>query len=81
MKTVNEKFSAGGYPKEAGFKKKDMSLDDFILILQNTKKDISEKKQTEAMESIKNASDSWLSVEGVVVANRLPYIVTLKGTW
>lgn len=68
LKAVNEKFVAGGYPKEAGFKKEDISLDDFILLLQKTKKEISEKNQSEALKSIRNASDSWLSVEGVVVA-------------
>ena len=69
LKAVNEKFASGGYPKEAGFKKEDLSLDDFILILQKTKKEIGEKNQSAALEGIKNASDSWLSVEGVVVAH------------
>jgi len=68
LKAVNEKFASGGYPKEAGYKKKDISLDDFILLLQETKKEIKVKNQTEALDGIKNASDSWLSVEGVVVA-------------
>ncbi|WP_286228450.1 FTR1 family iron permease [Neobacillus mesonae] len=68
LKAVNEKFASGGYPKEAGFKKEDLSLDDFILILQKTKKEIGEKNQSAALEGIKNASDGWLSVEGVVVA-------------
>ncbi|MGJ7912917.1 FTR1 family iron permease [Neobacillus sp. LXY-1] len=68
LKAVNEKFASGGYPKEAGFKQEDLSLDDFILILQATKKEIGEKNQTEALEQIKKASNSWLSVEGAVVA-------------
>ncbi|NRD78606.1 FTR1 family iron permease [Bacillus sp. BRMEA1] len=68
LKAVNEKFANGGYPKEAGFKKEDISLDDFILLLQETKKEVKEHKQTEALEGIKKASSSWLSVEGVVVA-------------
>ncbi len=68
LKTVNEKFINGGYPKEAGFKKKDLTLDDFILILQKTKKQVAEHNQPQALESIKEASDSWLSVEGTVVA-------------
>src|SRR5918912_1494029 len=33
-----------------------------------TKKEITEKNQREALEDIKQASNSWLSVEGVVVA-------------
>ena len=68
LKAVNEKFINGGYPKEAGFKKKDITLDDFILILQKAKKAINEHNQEQALKSIKEASDSWLSVEGTVVA-------------
>jgi len=68
LKSVNEKFISGGYPKDPGFKEKDLSLDDYILILQDTKKEIHEKNQEEALEKIKEASDSWLSVEGTVVA-------------
>jgi high-affinity iron transporter len=68
LQAVNEKFINGGYPKESGIKEKDISLDDFILILQNTKKQVSEHNQTQALKSIKDASDSWLSVEGTVVA-------------
>jgi high-affinity iron transporter len=68
LKTVNEKFASGTYPKEAGFKQEDISLDDFILLLQQTKKKVQQHDQDQALESIKKANDSWLSVEGVVVA-------------
>lgn len=68
LKAVNEKFINGGYPKEAGLKKKDISLDEFILILQKTKKQVFEHNQSQALTGIKEASDSWLSVEGTVVA-------------
>ncbi|WP_391201578.1 FTR1 family iron permease [Psychrobacillus sp. L4] len=68
LKALNEKIANGGYPQDSGFKNEDISLDDFILILQQTKKEISAKNQGLALESIKNASNSWLSVEGVVVA-------------
>lgn len=68
LKSVNDKFANGEYPKESGFKKKDISLDDFIILLQQTKKEIGKQNQTEALADIKRASDSWLSVEGVVVA-------------
>ena len=68
LKAVNDKFASSGYPKEAAFKKEDLSLDDFILLLQQTKNEVKEQNQSEALEGIKNASDSWLSVEGVVVA-------------
>jgi high-affinity iron transporter len=69
LKTVNEKFISHGYPKETGFKQKDISLDDFILILQKTKKQVGEHNQSQAIAGIKEASDSWLSVEGTVVAH------------
>ncbi|CRK81511.1 FTR1 family iron permease [Neobacillus massiliamazoniensis] len=68
LKAVNEKFINGGYPKDTGFKKKDISLDDFILMLQKTKEQVGQHNQSQALESIKKASDSWLSVEGTVVA-------------
>ncbi|WP_223593018.1 FTR1 family iron permease [Neobacillus bataviensis] len=68
LKAVNEKVANGGYPKEPGFKKEDISLDDFILLLQQTKKDVEKHNQAQALEGIKKASSSWLSVEGVVVA-------------
>jgi high-affinity iron transporter len=68
LKSVNEKVASGEYPKEQGFKKEDISLDDFIILLQQTKKEVSNHNQDQALASIKKASDSWLSVEGVVVA-------------
>src|SRR5690242_20052776 len=30
LKAVNDKFASGGYPKEAGFKEEDITLDEFI---------------------------------------------------
>ncbi|MBM7656302.1 FTR1 family iron permease [Neobacillus cucumis] len=68
LKAVNDKFASGGYPKEAGFKEEDITLDEFIMLLQETKKEVKEQNQHDALEGIKKASDSWLSVEGVVVA-------------
>lgn len=68
LKAVNEKFVNGGYPKVAEIKQEDISLDDFILLLQQTKKKIGSHEQAQAIQGIKKASDSWLSVEGTVVA-------------
>jgi high-affinity iron transporter len=68
LKAVNEKFANGGYPKEMESKQADISLDDFLLLLQQAKKNVNEHNQSNAIESMKKASDSWLSVEGVVVA-------------
>jgi high-affinity iron transporter len=68
LKAVNEKYSSGGYPKDSGFEKKDISLEEFIILLQQTKKEITSHHQNQALAMIKKASDSWLSVEGTVVA-------------
>ncbi|MFP5111877.1 FTR1 family iron permease [Bacillaceae bacterium C204] len=68
LKAVNEKVVSGGYPKESGFKKEDISLNDFIMLLQETKNEVKDQEQAKALEGIKKASNSWLSVEGVVVA-------------
>jgi high-affinity iron transporter len=68
LKAVNEKFANGGYPKEIESKQADISLDDFIVLLQQAKKNVNEHNQSKAIESMKKASDSWLGVEGVVVA-------------
>src|SRR4051812_28529241 len=68
LKSVNEKFVNGGYPKESGFKNEDITLDEYILLLQKTQKEVNEHNQSEALEGIKKANSSWLSVEGAVVA-------------
>jgi high-affinity iron transporter len=68
LKTVNEKFAGGGYRKETGFKKEDISLDDFIILLQQTKREVQAQNQSGALKSIKKVNSSWLSVEGTVVA-------------
>ncbi|SDN47408.1 FTR1 family protein [Bacillus sp. OK048] len=68
LKSVSEKFVSGGYPKEKGFKKEDITLGEFILLLQETKAEVNEHNQSEALKGIKKANSSWLSVEGAVVA-------------
>jgi high-affinity iron transporter len=68
LKVVNEKYSSGGYPQESVSNEEELTLDDYIGLLQNTKKNIITENQSQALDSIMKASDSWLSVEGVVVA-------------
>lgn len=68
LQAVNEKLANGGYPKEAAVKETDMSIDDFILLLQSTKKAANDEQQAKALKGIQKASASWLSVEGNVVA-------------
>ncbi|WML43225.1 FTR1 family protein [Neobacillus sp. PS3-40] len=68
LKAVNEKYANGGYPKEIESNQADLSLDDFIVLLQKAKKDVNDQNKTQALQSMKKTSDNWLSVEGVVVA-------------
>lgn len=68
LKAVNEKVANGGYPKESSFVNEDLTLDDFIILLQKAKKEVTEQNQAKAIANMKKASDSWLSVEGIVVA-------------
>lgn len=68
LQATADKFSSGGYPKETAVNENQMSIDDFILLLQSTKTAAKDKQQAEALKNIKKANDSWLSVEGSVVA-------------
>jgi high-affinity iron transporter len=68
LQNVNNKFIRGEFPKGEKFKQKNVSLGDFILMLQQTKEDAQKQDQAKALASIANARESWLSVEGVVVA-------------
>lgn len=68
LQTINDKFANGGYPKEIESKQADISLNDFLLLLQQANKDVFEHHQAKAIESMKTVNDSWLGVEGVVVA-------------
>lgn len=68
LKAVNERYANGGYPNDSVVKQADLTLNDFILLLQKTKKEIKAGNQVAAMKSIQNADESWLSVEGTVVA-------------
>jgi len=68
LKNVNQKFIRGEFPKGQQFKQQNISLSDFINLLQQTKIKAQDHEQQSALAEISKVRDSWLSVEGVVVA-------------
>lgn len=67
LEQVNEKFIHGQYGKQT-FVQQDISLDDFVLLLQQTKADAAAGRHDQAVADIERVQESWLSVEGTVVA-------------
>jgi len=65
---VNQKFIRGEFPKGQQFKKENISLSDFIVLLQQAKLKAQDQKQQSALADISKVRESWLSVEGIVVA-------------
>ncbi|KJR45945.1 Ferrous iron transport permease EfeU [Desulfosporosinus sp. I2] len=68
LKNVNQKFIRGEFPKGKQFKQENISLSDFIVLLQQTKIKAQDHQQQSALAEISKVRESWLSVEGVVVA-------------
>ncbi|UQD52243.1 iron permease [Bacillus methanolicus] len=68
LKSVNEKFINGKYSKGEGFKKQNITLSDFILMLQKTKEKVENKDQQSSLLNMTKVQESWLSIEGNVVA-------------
>lgn len=68
LKKVNEKFIQGDFPKGQAFKRESISLSDFIIQLQQTKQKAQAHDQASSLTEISKVRESWLSVEGVVVA-------------
>ncbi|MGC7873319.1 FTR1 family iron permease [Desulfosporosinus sp. SYSU MS00001] len=68
LETVNLKVIHGNFPKGQQFKQESISLSDFIVLLQQTKLKAKNQQQQEALAEISKVRDSWLSVEGNVVA-------------
>ncbi|OPA77692.1 iron permease [Paenibacillus selenitireducens] len=68
LKKVNTKYISNGYTKGASFKQEDITLQDFVGILTQLNTDIKQSAKDAALDGIKQARHSWLSVEGVVVA-------------
>lgn len=67
LQTVNTKFIHGHYVAKT-FEKQNITLDDFILMLQRTKEDAQAHHTSEAIADMNQVRQSWLSVEGTVVA-------------
>jgi high-affinity iron transporter len=68
LQDVNEKYIHGQYAKGDEFQKENITLSDFIALLQQTKEKAKNHDQKAAQEEIAKVRQSWLSVEGVVVA-------------
>lgn len=68
LKSINEKYISNGYSKGEAFKQEDISLQDFVGNLEQLKTDIQQSAKDEALDGITKARQSWLSVEGAVVA-------------
>lgn len=68
LAAVNKKFIEGQYAGGESFKQQDISLQDFIGMLGQIKAAADQGDAGTALTEIKNARQSWLSVEGVVVA-------------
>ncbi|MED4784162.1 FTR1 family protein [Brevibacillus choshinensis] len=68
LKDVNEKFIRGEFPKGEQFKQENISLSDFIGYLKETKEKAETGARQEALAGIAKVTESWLSVEGTVVA-------------
>lgn len=68
LKDANLKFVQGGFGHQQ-FEQQNMSLDDFILLLQQTKSDAKAGNRKQAINDIETVRQSWLSVEGQVVGH------------
>jgi high-affinity iron transporter len=68
LQTVSQKYIDGQYSKGQGFKQQNISLSDFVLMLQETKVKVEKGDQQSAQADIAKVRESWLSVEGNVVA-------------
>jgi high-affinity iron transporter len=68
LQGVSQKVIDGQYSKGQGFKKQNITLADFVLMLQQTKAKVEDQDKQSALADIAKIRESWLSVEGSVVA-------------
>jgi high-affinity iron transporter len=68
LKDVNGKYFAGHYAKGSGFQQEDITLSDFIGLLKDTVSKVQSHDKEAAVQEINKVQESWLSVEGTVVA-------------
>jgi high-affinity iron transporter len=68
LQKVNQKFIQGKYGSGDQFKKQNITLSDFIEMLNKVKAQTDAHNQQEALKGISKVRESWLSVEGKVVS-------------
>jgi high-affinity iron transporter len=68
LQQVAEKVIQGQYEKGTDVKGKDATLSDYVMLLQQTKENVQMQDQANSLESISKVRETWLSVEGIVVA-------------
>lgn len=68
LKSVNEKYIQGQYSQGESFKKQNITLSDFIVMLQKTKESVQNNDQQSSLSNITKVREAWLSIEGTVVA-------------
>lgn len=68
LQQVSEKYIHGQYEKGADSKEEEATLAEFVALLQQTKEHIQKQDQAKALEGITKVRETWLSVEGSVVA-------------
>lgn len=68
LKSVNEKYIQGQYSQSDSFKKQNITLSDFIVMLQQTKDAVQKSDQQSSLSNITKVRESWLSIEGTVVS-------------
>jgi len=68
LQQVNRAFIQGQYQSDVAFEQTDLSLTDFLGLLDMTEQAVVNKQLQAANTAIAKVRDSWLSVEGVVVA-------------
>ncbi len=68
LQAVNEKFIRGQFAGGQAFKQESITLADFIKLLEEAKAKVTAKDQTAALQAMDHVTDSWLSIEGAVVA-------------
>jgi high-affinity iron transporter len=68
LQSVNRNYIEGKYPSGDTSQSKQISLSEFIQLLQQTKEKANAQDHAGALQSIRQVRESWLSVEGVVVA-------------
>jgi high-affinity iron transporter len=67
LQSVDHKYVQGGYAS-GSFKKQNITLTDFLAMLSQTKEKVAAHDQNGALAEIAGVRQSWLSVEGSVVA-------------